>query len=243
MDSIYIPLNIAIFYVYFYNFCIILGITYFFFKYIICNIIFTNSDVNTFPFNIITSIWSLLGISFPDKGFLIYAIIMIFFIIMYIIYLIIIIIIPETGFPTLFIPIREILLKIPPLEQINNRGVFRMFTNFINMIIGNDMFIIKFKNFFDSYFTDVKYSFYEMINLYNPEFNTIIENMEIANNNNTISKKNKINNDIDVCINSNATFTPPDTNFFTMLLNNFKDTKTNINCNLNKTGVYISTEE
>ena len=82
-----------------------------------------------------------------------------------------------------------------------------------------------------------------MINLYNPEFNTIIENMEIANKN-TISKKNtNINNDIDVCINSNTTFTTPDTNFFTMLLNNFKDTKININCNVNKIGAYISTEE
>lgn len=243
MDIIYIPLNIAISYVYFYNFCILLGITYFLFKYIICNTILENIDIKTFPFNIIISTWSFLGVTFPDKGFLIYAVIMIFFIIMFIIYLFITLIIPETGFVTLFIPIREILLKIPPLEQLNNRGVFRMFNSFINMIIGNDKFFNKFINFFDQYFIDVKYSLYEMINLYNPEFNTIIENMEIANKN-TISKKNtNINNDIDVCINSNTTFTTPDTNFFTMLLNNFKDTKTNINCNVNKIGAYISTEE
>jgi hypothetical protein len=56
--------------------------------------------------------------------------ILIFFIILYIIfyliYLAIKTLVPDTGFPTFFIPIKEILLAIPPLPTLERYGIFRL---------------------------------------------------------------------------------------------------------------------
>lgn len=76
-------------------------------------------------------------------------IIIVFFILMYIIYLIIIYVIPPTGFATLFIPIREILLKIPPLPSLIDRGVFRLFDKILGLFGLKAPFIkiiVKFNN-------------------------------------------------------------------------------------------------
>ncbi len=51
--------------------------------------------------------------------------IFIFYLIFYAIYWFITNIIPETGLPTFFIPIRELLLMIPPLPELTEYGVFR----------------------------------------------------------------------------------------------------------------------
>lgn len=56
----------------------------------------------------------------------------IFYIIFYIIYLIIKLIIPDTGFPTFFIPLKELLLQIPPLPALEEYGVFRLFECIVN---------------------------------------------------------------------------------------------------------------
>jgi len=56
--------------------------------------------------------------------------ILIFFIILYIIfyliYLAIITLVPDTGIATFFIPIKEILLAIPPLPTLERYGIFRL---------------------------------------------------------------------------------------------------------------------
>lgn len=54
-------------------------------------------------------------------------VLIIFYIIFYIIYLIIITIIPDTGIQTFFIPLKELLLSIPPLPDLQNFGIFRLF--------------------------------------------------------------------------------------------------------------------
>jgi hypothetical protein len=58
----------------------------------------------------------------------------IFYIIFYIIYLIILNIIPDTGFPTFFIPLKELLLKIPPLPSLIEYGVFKLFDSILDAL-------------------------------------------------------------------------------------------------------------
>jgi len=191
-------------------------------------------------FRICGYICKFIGYQIPKSLNIPYINIMILFIIMYIIYLVIVIIIPQTGFATLFIPIRELLLAIPPLPQLSDRGVFRFFEKLINFFIPNGSFNDKFKDFFISYFDDMKYSVIEMLRLFNPDIDITIEEM---NNNNKKSEIDNINNDVEVCINSNTEFTTPNTNYFTMLINDFKNTKYYIKCNLKNINSYVSTEE
>lgn len=54
--------------------------------------------------------------------------IIIIFFILYIIYLIILLIVPDTGIITFFIPLKELLLSIPPLPDLEKAGIFRLFT-------------------------------------------------------------------------------------------------------------------
>jgi hypothetical protein len=54
-------------------------------------------------------------------------VLIIFYIIFYIIYLIIITIIPDTGIQTFFIPLKELLLSIPPLPDLQDFGIFKLF--------------------------------------------------------------------------------------------------------------------
>lgn len=58
----------------------------------------------------------------------------IFYIIFYIIYIIIITIIPDTGFPTFFIPLKELLLKIPPLPSLIEYGIFKLFDSILDAL-------------------------------------------------------------------------------------------------------------
>ena len=72
----------------------------------------------------------------------IYIKILLFYLIFYILYLIIITIIPPTGPATIFIPIRELLLKIPPFEDLINFGVFRLLDKLFS-VFGIDGWINK----------------------------------------------------------------------------------------------------
>lgn len=179
----------------------------------------------------------------PDWTKIIFFIITIFFSIMYVIYLIIIIVIPPTGFATLFIPLRELLLAIPPIPQLKNKGVFNVFDRFFT-IIGNsnkELFGNKYINYL-SFFKD---NFYNVIKLFNPHLNIdrfayLIENMQ---NNNKESEKRNIDNNIDMCIANNASITTPDMNFIELATNNISDIKNTVKCNLNALPAYISTSE
>ena len=72
----------------------------------------------------------------------IFILILLFYLIFYILYIIITTIIPPTGPATLFIPIRELLLKIPPFEDLIHFGVFRLFNSLFS-IFGIDGWLNK----------------------------------------------------------------------------------------------------
>lgn len=75
----------------------------------------------TEPRNVIFNTFQNVNGSFRSIILLIF----IFYLIFYAIYWFIINIIPETGLLTFFIPIRELLLMIPPLPELTEYGVFR----------------------------------------------------------------------------------------------------------------------
>lgn len=172
-----------------------------------------------------------------------YLLVLIFGLIMYIFYIIIKTIIPETGFPTLFIPLRELLMQIPPLQTFEDRGIFRIFSSTIEFLGMKSTFMDGLKNFLGDYYLFSKSNSYELIKLYNPHINienfaNIIENMS---NNNKKQELININNDIDVCVGSSSDLTTPDMNYVNILKNNINDMKNNFKCNLNTLPAYIST--
>jgi len=181
--------------------------------------------------------------TFPDWTKVLFFLISIFFALMYGIYLIIIIVIPPTGLFTLFIPIRELLLAIPPIPQLREKGVFKVFDRFF-IIIG----VSKTENFgnkYINYLSFFKDNFYDVIKIFNPHLNmnkfaTLIENMQ---NNNKESERRNVNNDIDICISTNSDITTPDMNFIDLAKNNFNDIKNKVKCNLNALPTYISVEQ
>ncbi len=179
----------------------------------------------------------------PDNTKIIFILITIFFAIMYAIYKIIMIVVPDTGILTLFIPLKELLLSIPPLPKLRNNGVFNIFDRTFQ-IIGNSR-IEGFKNYYTNYLSFFKNDIYDVIKLFNPKLNMnkfeiLIENM---NNYNKDSEKRNINNDINICISNNSTLTTPNMSFIELTKNSINDIKANVKCNLNALPTYISTSE
>jgi len=188
-------------------------------------------------------IYVFLTSTVPDWTKIIFFLVTIFFLIMYVIYKIIMIVVPDTGFITLFIPLKELLLAIPPLPKLRNKGVFNVFDRTFQ-IIGNSH-IERFKNYYFNYLSFFKDNFYDVIKLFNPKlnmdkFDILIENM---NNYNKESEKRNINNDINICINNNSTLTTPNMSFIDLTKNTINDIKANVKCNLNALPTYISTSE
>lgn len=144
----------------------------------------------------------LIIFTFTLVGYLLlpYLLVVVFDFIMYIFYIIITTIIPETGILTLFIPVRELLMKIPPLKVFEERGIFRLFSAIFEYIGMYNGFIDGTKTFLNEYYLFSKNNTYELIRLFNPyinieKFTDVIENM---NNNNKTQELTNINNDIDV---------------------------------------------
>jgi hypothetical protein len=180
--------------------------------------------------------------SFPSYTLTAYYLITIFFLIMYFIYLFIIFIIPETGFATLFIPVRELLLAIPPIPALINKGIFKFYESIFSLLgFTGDPSYSKFAR---EYFYFSKDGTNEIIQLFNPHLNVEKINYSIEDMNN-INKKSEIKNlkmDIDVCVNGNSDFTTPDTDYTGILSNNINDIKNSVKCNLKSIVPYIQTE-
>jgi len=214
----------------------IITIAYKFFKFIF--------KLHNIEFNFIEFILVLFTFTFVGYFLTIYLLIVVFDFIMYIFYIIITTIIPETGFPTLFIPLRELLMAIPPLRTFEERGIFRLFTNIFEFL-GMSIPLSKgLKKLFNDYYLFSKNNTYELIKLFNPninieKFTNIIENM---NNNNKSHKLNNINNDIDVCIGNSSKLTTPDMNYINITKNNIDDLKNKFKCNLKVVPAYIATQ-
>jgi hypothetical protein len=180
--------------------------------------------------------------SFPSYTLTAYYLITIFFLIMYFIYLFIIFIIPETGFATLFIPVRELLLAIPPIPALINKGIFKFYESIFSLLgFTGDPSYSKFAR---EYFYFSKDGTNEIIQLFNPHLNVekINYSIEDMNNNNKQSEIKNLNMDIDVCVNGNSDFTTPDTDYTGILSNNINDIKNSVKCNLKSIVPYIQTE-
>jgi hypothetical protein len=180
--------------------------------------------------------------SFPSYTLTAYYLITIFFLIMYFIYLFIILIIPETGFATLFIPVRELLLAIPPIPALINKGIFKFYESIFSLLgFSGDSSYSKFAR---EYFYFSKDGTNEIIQLFNPHLNVekINYSIEDMNNNNKQSEIKNLNMDIDVCVNGNSDFTTPDTDYTGILTNNINDAKNSVKCNLKSIVPYIQTE-
>jgi hypothetical protein len=180
--------------------------------------------------------------SFPSNTLTVYYLITIFFLIMYFIYLFIILIIPETGFATLFIPVRELLLAIPPFPALINKGIFKFYESIFRLLgFTGDPSLSKFAR---EYFYFSKDGTNEIIHLFNPHLNVdkINYTIEDMNNNNKKSEIKNLNMDINVCVNGNSDFTTPDTDYTGILSNNINDIKNSVKCNLKSIVPYIQTE-
>ena len=190
-------------------------------------------------YKIVTTISSV----FPSLTLPVYYLITIFFLIMFFIYLFIIIIIPETGFATLFIPVRELLLAIPPLPALINKGIFKFYSSIFSVfgLSGNDSSLSTFSK---EYYYFSKDGTNELFKLFNPhldmdKINDVIEDM---NNNNKKSEIKILNKDVEVCVNVKSKITTPDMDYSGILKNNIDDVKNSINCNLKSIAPYIQTE-
>ena len=199
--------------------------------------------LNNIEFTTIDWFFTLITFGFVGALLLPYILVVVFDLIMYIFYIIITTIIPETGLITFFIPVRELLMKIPPLLKFEERGIFRLFTDILVFFGMSDRLAEALEYLFNAYYKFSKKGSYELIKLFNPhinidKFQNIVENM---NNNNKTTELNNINNDIDVCIGSTSKLTTPNMNYVNILKNNIDDMKNEFKCNLKALPAYIST--
>jgi len=197
--------------------------------------------------------WSnfIIGVSNQIAAILlpIYILILIFYFIMYIIYLIIINVIPPTGLATLFIPIREILLKIPPLPSLINYGVFRLIDNLITALgLGNlKKSLIKIiSSILDFSKDNIKRILIFLLPNYANEINNYDFNIQQNQNENQNENENKnneiykqIEQDKNICIAYNTKIITPNMNTNEKIKTNFSNIYNTINCEANAIGNYI----
>jgi hypothetical protein len=169
-----------------------------------------------------------------------FAIIFLLFLLVYIIYLFIIIVIPKTGFETLFIPVQEILLAIPPIPDFKSRGVFDVFDRIFAFFSFNRE---GFRNKCSDYLFFCKEDFYDIIKLFNPHLNIEKFANMVENKDNQNQKMAAANNNIEVCIGSDSPFTPPNSSYVNMVNNNITEMKNKIKCNLDAIPAYITSGE
>jgi len=230
----YDPFNeFGVFFINLYFVCIFLKIIYYPYDWIINKYLFNSFFLS----NGISELLHLLGFTFTDNTYQLFLVFFVLYLILYGFYLIIIYIIPKTGFETLFIPARELLLAIPPLPLLINKGVFRMFDNLFGFLSG----FVKFNNFFINYYEYSRSNILEYIRFFNPNIDLLIEGMKNGNNNNNDNDNNNDKSDVDVCTNSQTEITTPDMNFVDLFINQMKNTKTSVKCNLNSIKSYIKT--
>jgi hypothetical protein len=234
------PFNeFGVFFINFYFLCLFIGLIYYPYDIFINKYLCNSCYITEF----LSKILNFLGLQFPNYTYLLFLIFLILYLILYGFYLIIIYIIPPTGFPTLFIPARELLLAIPPLPLLINKKVFYMFDLFFKFIGAR----INFNEFISNYFNFSKDNIIENLRIFNPNIDLLLENNGGKRNKGgdndeqgeeDYEEKNS-KTDVDVCVNSQAPITTPDMNFIDLIINQIKNTKNNIKCNLNSIKYYI----
>jgi|694.fasta_scaffold48180_4 hypothetical protein len=165
----------------------------------------------------------------------------VFYIIMYIIYLIIIYIVPPTGWATLWIPIREILLGIEPMPSLIKYGVFKLFDNIIKAFGLSDKvksLIIILGSLFDFSRENIKQILIQLLPMYRDKINEFasIENFNIDN-------ENGLNKDIieykKICIAQNVKKITPDMNAVEKIQTNLDNIFETIKCESKSISNYI----
>jgi hypothetical protein len=165
--------------------------------------------------------------TFLSLGKMPFFLITILFLILYIIYLIIMFIIPPTGIATLFIPIREMLMSIPPLQELKDKGVFDLYNSTFEFL----GFTKTLKSYSYDYFKFSKQNLIEMLRIFNPSLDTnAVEELfeSMANKN---KPNENIQNDVDVCISNESTYITPDMNFADEIKTGIANVKSAISCN------------
>lgn len=236
------PFNeFGIFFINFYFLCIFIAIIYYPYDLTINQYMFNKFTLT----NVISGFLYFLGNQFPSYTYQLFLLFLILYLILYAFYLFIIYVVPETGPNTLFIPIRELLLAIPPLPLLINKGVFKMFDNFFSLFGG----AIKFKDFLKNYVEFSKENIIQYIRMFNPDIDILITEVQKNNSNDNSNTNDNSNsniidtskNDVDVCIDSQTPITTPDMNFIDSIMNQITHSKNSIRCNLNSIKSYIKT--
>ena len=177
--------------------------------------------------------------------------ILLFYFIFYFIYLFIITVIPPTGFATLFIPIRELLLKIPPLPQLQDYGVFRLIGKLFEIFKINSMFK-KFINTNNALFEFSHDNIKRIAVFLFPSFEKNIDNFvnnlhpdTFKNDSENDTKKKelykKIENDTNICIANNTIPIVPDINVADRVAIIYKNNLATVKCHASSIGSYVKT--
>lgn len=200
----------------------------------------------------------IIGFSNQIAAFLIpfYILILLFYIIMYIIYLIIITIIPETGPKSLFIPIREILLQIPPLPSLIKFGVFKLMDKIV-YALGMNNFIKSIVSIIGSVLDFSRDNIKRVLILLLPNYADEINNYnykieqeeikerevkEIKKEDDNIQEndiKKQIEQDKNICISQNTEIITPNMSANEKININFSNIYNKINCEGKAIGNYI----
>ena len=195
----------------------------------------------------------------------IFIVSIIFYIIFYIFYLIIIFIIPETGIATLFIPIRELLLKIPPFPDLFKYGVIKLMNDIV-FIFGLKGFLFRTLNVYFAFYVFSKDNVRRIFNYLQPELgDKIVEHLPFeepvtdpnsnSNSNNERDKYElqkqdepserkktiykKIEADTDICISNNMIKKTPLMTSFERNNADFKNSMIATKCHSASVGKYI----
>ncbi len=176
-----------------------------------------------------------------------YIIIITFYILMYMIYLFIVNVIPPTGFLTIFIPIREILLKIPPLPSLEKFGVIRLMDRIMEALYLKG-YLVKFVKINGAIFDFSRENIKRVLILLVPSLEDKIEayDRQMAKKEEEEKKPEvvneihkKIEEDKNICIKQNIKMTTPDMNASDKISTEFSNLFETINCESKSIGNYI----
>ncbi len=200
--------------------------------------------------NILIGIKDMLaGMSIP-----ILILILMLFTLMYIIYLIIIYVIPPTGFATLFIPIRELLLQIYPLPPLINRGVFRLYDRVLEILSFKETLLKSITKLMNALFDFSRDNIKEVLIFLFPSLEKEINKQakkqeeQFYNNENKEPKLKDLNNneiykqieiDKEMCIAQNTIMITPDMSASERMQTNIKNNFEKVNCEAKSISNYI----
>jgi len=231
-------IDILVNFVIFYSVCIFLWFFYMFVGIYVYLVATRQHEIggNFFYRAIKVSVNTILNL-----GKMPFFIITILFLILYIVYLIIITIIPPTGFATLFIPVREMLMSIPPLQALKDRGVFDLYGSAFKMFgFSGGSMSNRLLSFSHDYMLFSKDNIIEMIGVFNPNIDReAIDTYLVETMANKEKTDDNIKKDVEVCINNNSSITTPDMEMTDEFKATIDNVKNNITCNMKSIKPYI----